>query len=87
MGYSIHVYNNKEKEIDFSAFKDKKYYIQVVFSITDETTYEREFSAFKDLDNTIKKIIITNDEIDYATSTVIHLMLKDFQLLKSLDSI
>ena len=37
--------------------------------------------------NTNKKIIITNDEIDYSTSTVVHLKLKDFLELDSLDNV
>lgn len=88
MGYNINVFNNNGTEIDFLTFKgNKKYYIQVAYSIVEEKTYEREFSAFKNLDNTIKKIIITNDEIDYSTSTVTHIKLKDFLLLESLDNI
>lgn len=30
---------------------------------------------------------MTNDDIDYSTSTVIHLKLKDFLLMDSLDSL
>lgn len=86
MGYNVNVFN--DKEIDFFAFKDnKEYYIQVAFSIADEKTYNREFSAFNNLDNRIKKIIITNDEIDYSTSMVTHIKLKDFLLLESLNDI
>lgn len=88
MNYQVSVFQNNEKEIDFLAFKDnKQYYIQVAYSIVDEKTYNREFSAFKNLDNMVKKIIITNDEIDYSTSTVTHIKLKDFLLLDSLDNI
>ena len=31
--------------------------------------------------------LITNDEIDYTTSTVIHIKLKDFLLMNNLDNI
>lgn len=34
-----------------------------------------------------KKILITNDEIDYSTSTVTHIKLKDFLNIDSLDEI
>ena len=85
MGYNVNVFNNKDKEIDFLAFKNnKKYYIQVAYSIAEDKTYEREFSAFNELDNTAKKIIITNDDIDYSTSTVRHIKLKDFLVMTSL---
>ena len=79
MGYKVSVYNNNGKEIDFLAQKEnKKYYIQVAYSIADEKTYEREFRAFSNIDNLSQKIIITNDDIDYSTSTVKHIKLKDF---------
>lgn len=85
MGFSINVFNNNGKEIDFLAQKDnKKYYIQVAYSIAEDKTYEREFSAFKNIDNLSQKIIITNDDIDYSTSTVRHIKLKDFLTMNSL---
>ena len=88
MGYDINVYNNDKFEVDFLAFKNnKKYYIQVAYSIAEDKTYEREFRPFNKLDNSIKKVIITNDDIDYSTSTVTHIKLKDFLLLNSLDEI
>ena len=90
MDYDLKVLNNENngKEIDFIAVKDgKEYYIQVAYSVEDEKAYNREFSAFANIDNNQKKILITNDEIDYSTSTVTHLKLKDFLLLDSLDNI
>lgn len=85
MGYSVQVFNNKGREIDFLAQKEnKKYYIQVAYSVADEKTYNREFSAFANIDNLSQKIIITNDDIDYSTSTVKHIKLKDFLMLESL---
>lgn len=85
MGYNIYVFNNNGKEIDFLAQKDnKKYYIQVAYSVAEEKTYNREFSAFANIDNLSQKIIITNDDIDYSTSTVRHIKLKDFLNMESL---
>ncbi len=85
MGFSINVFNNNGREIDFLAQKDnKKYYIQVAYSIAEDKAYEREFSAFKNIDNLSQKIIITNDDIDYSTSTVKHIKLKDFLTMNSL---
>ena len=70
----------------FQLGKDnKKYYIQVAYSIADEKTYNREFSAFANIDNLSQKIIITNDDIDYSTSIVKHIKFKDFLMLESLD--
>lgn len=86
MGYELFVYNNKGKEIDFLAQKgNKKYLIQVAYSIAEEKTYNREFDAFKGVDGDFQKIIITNDDIDYSSSTVRHIMLKDFLLMENLE--
>lgn len=42
MGYEVNVFNNNNKEIDFVVFKDnKKYYIQVTYSVAEDKTYER----------------------------------------------
>ena len=85
MGYEIYVYNNNGKEIDFLATKNsKQYFVQVAYSVAEDKTYQGEFSAFKDIDNLSQKIIITNDDIDYSTSTVKHIKLKDFLLMESL---
>lgn len=89
MDYSLKVMNNNDdKKIDFIAQKDgKEYYIQVAYTVQDDKTYEREFGAFASIDNSHKKIIITNDELDYSTSTVTHLKLKDFLRMKSLEEV
>ena len=86
MGYNIRVFYNSGKEIDFIAVKgNKTYLIQVSLSVAEEKTYLREFGAFAGLDNANQKIIITNDEIDYSTSTIKHIKLKDFLLMNDLD--
>ena len=83
--YSLTVYDNNGREVDFLAEKDnKKYYIQVAYSVLDEKTYKREFGAFNNLSQLDTKIIITNDDIDYSTSNVKHLKLKDF-LINGID--
>ncbi len=85
MGYEVYVYNNNGKEIDFLATKGtKQYYVQVAYSVAEEKAYLREFGAFKNLDNLSQKIIITNDDIDYSTSLVKHIKLKDFLMMESL---
>lgn len=85
MGYDLYVYNNNGREIDFLAQKNgKKYYVQVAYSVAEEKAYNREFLAFEKIDNLSQKIIITNDDIDYSTSTVRHIKLKDFLLMEEL---
>ena len=88
MGYDLSVYNNSGKEIDFLAKKgNKRYYVQVALSVAEEKAYQREFDAFKGIDDLSRRIIITNDELDYSTSAVKHIKLKDFLLMISLDDI
>ena len=85
MGYSLNVININGKEIDFLASKEGyQYYIQVSFSVIDPKTKERELSLFYSLDNSIQKILITNDDVDFSTSTIRHIKLKDFLLMESL---
>lgn len=85
MGYELYVYDNKGREIDFLATKgNKQYYVQVAYSVAEDKAYQREFSAFANIDNLSQKIIITNDDIDYSTSTVRHIKLKDFLMMESL---
>lgn len=85
MGYSVFVYDNRGREIDFMANKDgKKYFVQVAYSVVDEKTYEREFLAFNSLTQIDKKIIITCDDIDFSTSNVQHIKLKDFLQMEDL---
>lgn len=86
MGYEVAVFTKGEQEIDFLASKDgKEYLVQAAYSIAAESTYEREFSLFNSLDQSRKKIIITNDDVNYSTSTVEHIKLKNFLLMNSLD--
>ena len=86
MGYTLWVYDNAGKEIDFLAQKEnKKYFIQVAYSVVEEKAYTREFGAFHGIDHLSQKILITNDDIDYSTSVVRHIKLKDFLLMNSLD--
>ncbi len=87
LGYSLTVFNINGKEIDFLAAKNgKEYFVQVAYSIAENSTYEREFAPFNMTDNSRKKIIITNDEIDYSTSTVQHIKLEDFLFMEDLES-
>lgn len=86
MGYSLNVLNIDGKEIDFLAAKNnREYLVQVAYSVAEDSTYEREFAPFATADNSRKKILITNDENDFSTSTVQHIRLKDFLLMKDFE--
>lgn len=85
MGYELYVFNNNGKEIDFLATKGNlQYYVQVAYSVAEERAYNREFGAFANIDGLSQKILITNDDVDYSTSTVRHIRLKDFLLMERL---
>ncbi len=78
-GYTVSVYDNHGREIDFLAEKDlKKIYIQVAYSVVDEKTWNREFSAFSGVPGYDRKVIITHDDVDYSTSAVQHIRFSDF---------
>ena len=86
MGYKLSVYDNNGREIDFLAEKGNyRYFIQVALSVAEDKTYQREMSAFNGLNQVDTKILITNDDIDYSTSNVKHIKLKDFLLMESLE--
>lgn len=85
MGYELKVYKANNKEIDFIATgHNKKYLIQVAYSVVDKKAYEREMGVFNSIDNTLQKILITNDTLDFSTSTVRHIRLKDFLKMETL---
>lgn len=82
-GYSLKVFDNNGKEIDFYATKNgKEYYIQVAYSVVDPKAFQREFEAFNNIDYLSQKIVITNDDIDYSTSLIRHIKLKDFLIME-----
>ena len=86
MGYQVNVYNSEHGEIDFLAQKkNRKYYIQVAYSVADDKAYYREFKAFEKVDPLSQKILITTDELDYSTSIVRHIRFRDFLSMQELD--
>ena len=85
MGYNVSVYDNNGREIDFLAEKGNlRYYVQVAYSVTEDKAYKREMSAFTGIAQEDKRILITNDDIDYSTSNVKHIKLKDFLMMDEL---
>lgn len=62
-GYKVDIGKNQEKEIDFVALnRDDTYYIQVAYSIADQSKKEQELSSFKRISDGYKKILITMDD-------------------------
>lgn len=83
MGYELFLYDNNGKEIDFLAIKYGKEYL-IAYRVAEDKAYKREIGAFASLDNSRAKVLITSDEIDFSTSTVKHIKLKDFLLMGEL---
>ena len=86
MGYQLHIFSCGRGEIDFLAQKDnRKYYIQVAYSVADDKAYQRECRAFGNIDPLSQKILITTDELDYSTSIVRHIRFRDFLAMQNLE--
>lgn len=80
-GYKVQLYNLNGYEIDFRCEKKSKIiFVQVAYSVVNESTYNREMKPFSLLDNSNEKILITTDKVDYSTSTVRHIELEKFLL-------
>ena len=80
-GYKVQLYNLNGYEIDFRCEKKSKIiFVQVAYSVVNESTYNREMKSFSLLDNSNEKILITTDKVDYSTSTVRHIELEKFLL-------
>ena len=67
------IFQYKKKKMEIIMIR-REHYISPV----------REFEAFKGIDNLSQKILITNDELDYSTSVVRHIKLKDFLRMQDL---
>ena len=66
-GYIVDIGKNHDRGIDFVANSGSEtYYIQVSYTIVDQSTRQREIDAFAKLDDGYKKIIITMDDTPYT---------------------
>lgn len=80
-GYEVYTGKTKKGEIDFVAIKsDKKIYIQVAFSISNEETKNREFGAYKVINDNYPKYVITLDKMTYEINGIKHINLIEFLL-------
>jgi predicted AAA+ superfamily ATPase len=66
-GYTVYVGHLRNREIDFVAQKEEiTKYIQVAYSVENETTNEREKSALLSIRDNHEKWIVTMDELPYS---------------------
>lgn len=63
-GYTAHVGQLGDKEIDFVAEKnERRIYIQVAYLIADKATKKREFENLLDIKDNYRKIVVSMDEV------------------------
>ena len=80
-GYEVYIGKTSKGEIDFIAVKNKTVnYVQVCYSLNDESTRKREFNAFDSINDNYPKYVISLDEVDYSMNGIKHLNAIDFLL-------
>lgn len=68
-GYQVYVGTIKDTEVDFVAIKgDKRLYLQVVLSLTEEHTIEREYRSLKLIDDNFDKYVVSMDDYNIPTN-------------------
>lgn len=66
-GYSIYVWENEGKEIDFIVSKNNQIlYIQVCYLLSSEETIKREFWNLLGIDDNYEKIVLSMDEFPWG---------------------
>lgn len=77
--YEVYVGHTNTGEVDFLVKKDGNIkYIQVTYSLEDETTREREFNAFLPIKDNHPKYIISLDKLDYSWDGIKNINLINF---------
>lgn len=66
-GFQVYIGRIGKKEVDFVAEKSgDRLYIQVAYTLENESTREREFSALQAIDDNYPKLIVSTDEVDWS---------------------
>lgn len=78
--YKVHIWKNKDKEIDFIVEKNWNIkYIQVAYLIESEETKEREFGNLIDIKDNYEKIVLSLDDfIEWDHKGIKHYNLIDY---------
>lgn len=83
-GFDVYGGEITKGEVDFVAFRNnKKYYFQIAYILTDESTIEREFGVYKRISDSFPKYVISMDKFDFSMDGVIHLNM--FKLLQNFE--
>jgi predicted AAA+ superfamily ATPase len=78
--YSVFIWKNKNKEIDFivEKWKDKKY-IQVTYLLSEELTIKREFWNLLEIPDNYEKIVLSMDKfVDWDYKGIKHYNIIDY---------
>ena len=87
LGYSVHVGQLRNAEIDFVAEKDEQtIYVQVAYMIADEETEKREFGNLQAIKNNHPKIVISMNPLNTISDVegIKHIHLRHFLSMKEL---
>ena len=87
LGYSVHVGQLRNAEIDFVAEKDEQtVYVQVAYMIADEETEKREFGNLQAIKNNHPKIVISMNPLNTISDVegIKHIHLRHFLSMKEL---
>lgn len=77
--YEVYVGHTNNGEVDFVAKKDGEIkYIQVTYSLEDDTARAREFGAFTSIKDNYPKYIISLDKLDYSKDGIKNINIIDF---------
>lgn len=85
LGYSVHVGQLRNAEIDFVAEKDEQtIYVQVAYMIADEDTEKREFGNLQAIKNNHPKIVISMNPLNTISDVegIKHIHLRHFLSMK-----
>ncbi len=78
-GYSVYTGRVEDKEVDFIIEKGSaKEYIQVAYSLSDQSTIQREFSVLENIPDNYPKTVISMDNVNFSHNGIIHKNIIDF---------
>lgn len=73
-GLEVYVGKTYKGEVDFLVVEqNQRRYVQVAWSLAQDTTQEREFGAFTPIPDNFPRYVISNDREDYSQNGIRHL--------------
>lgn len=73
-GYQVYIGKTYKGEVDFLVIDgDRRAYVQVAYTLSNESTLKREVDAFSPIGDHYKRYLISMDQEDYSTAGISHL--------------